>query len=143
MLKVVRFEDKYVLKFLGGSKPNKSLMTWIISWIFLPHLDISGLEQTFATMPIDLVLLESFIAATIVVAIGTMSTVARKFLDKFYGPLYRPYLLILFCDIQLSLKYIHNGQTEMLCSHLGNAILRKSYCYWVGTKWAIFIENLP
>ena len=42
------------------------------------------LEQTFATMPIDIVLLESFIAATIVVAIGTMSTVARKFLDKFY-----------------------------------------------------------
>ena len=36
-------------------------------------------------MPIDLVLLESFIAATIVVAIGTMSTVARKFLDKFYN----------------------------------------------------------
>ena len=29
--------------------------------------------------------------------------------------------LILFCDIQLSLKYIHTGQTEMLCSHLGNA----------------------
>jgi hypothetical protein len=29
----------------------------------------------------------------------------------------------LFCDIQLSLKYIHvhTGQTEMLCSHLGNA----------------------
>jgi hypothetical protein len=24
-------------------------------------------------------------------------------------------------DIQLSLKYIHTGQTEMLCSHLGNA----------------------
>ena len=34
---------------------------------------------------------------------------------------YRPCLLILFCDIQLSLKYIHTGQTEMLCSHLGNA----------------------
>ena len=27
----------------------------------------------------------------------------------------------IFCDIQLSLKYIHTGQTEMLCSHLGNA----------------------
>ena len=35
--------------------------------------------------------------------------------------LYKPCLLILFCDIQLSLKYIHTGQTEMLCSHLGNA----------------------
>ena len=32
-----------------------------------------------------------------------------------------PCLLILCCDIQLSLKYIHTGQTEMLCSHLGNA----------------------
>jgi hypothetical protein len=30
-------------------------------------------------------------------------------------------IVILFCDIQLSLKYIHTGQTEMLCSHLGNA----------------------
>ena len=27
----------------------------------------------------------------------------------------------IICDIQLSLKYIHTGQTEMLCSHLGNA----------------------
>ena len=27
----------------------------------------------------------------------------------------------IFCDIQLSLKYIHTGQTEMLCFHLGNA----------------------
>ena len=36
-------------------------------------------------------------------------------------PNYRPCLLILFCDIQHSLKYIHTGQTEMLCSHLGNA----------------------
>jgi hypothetical protein len=27
----------------------------------------------------------------------------------------------IFCDIQLSLKYIHPGQTEMQCSHLGNA----------------------
>ena len=42
------------------------------------------LEQTFATIPIDLHFLKPFIAATIVVAIGKMSTVARKFLDKFY-----------------------------------------------------------
>ena len=28
---------------------------------------------------------------------------------------------IIFCDIQLSLKYIHTGQTEMLRLHLGNA----------------------
>ena len=27
----------------------------------------------------------------------------------------------IFCDIQLSLKYIHTGQTEMMCPHLGNA----------------------
>jgi len=27
----------------------------------------------------------------------------------------------IFCDVQLSLKYIHTGQTEMMCSHLGNA----------------------
>ena len=27
----------------------------------------------------------------------------------------------IFCDIQLSLKYMHTGQTEMLCSYLGNA----------------------
>ena len=28
---------------------------------------------------------------------------------------------VIFYDSQLSLKYIHTGQTEMLCSHLGNA----------------------
>ena len=38
----------------------------------------------------------------------------------------------IFCDIQLSLKYIHTGQTEMLCSHLGNAysiLLTNVYLY--------------
>jgi hypothetical protein len=52
---------------------------------------------------------------------------------------------LLFCDIQLSLKYIHTGQTEMLCSHLGNAysilsgifdillecLIEKKYCMTV------------
>jgi hypothetical protein len=38
------------------------------------------LEQSFATIPIDLHFLKPFIAATIVVVIGTMNTVARKFL---------------------------------------------------------------
>ena len=41
------------------------------------------LEQSFATIPIDLHFLKPFIAATIVVVIGTMNTVARKFLRNF------------------------------------------------------------
>ena len=34
----------------------------------------------------------------------------------------------IYCDIQLPLKYIHTGQTEMLCSHLGNAY---SILFWI------------
>jgi hypothetical protein len=46
MLKVVRIEDKYFLKFLGGSKPNKSLMT--ARKFLVKFYEISVLNVLFA-----------------------------------------------------------------------------------------------